>query len=1550
MAVSDFELLLVTIKNLNQELDTLKGKIATARAELATVKEPARREQLGRTIGGYTTAAGRKQEQLSFSTTAAQTALKNMNDLLETTEKNITQLSSTEIAKGAGVAKQLEKELELRQRLVVEVERMNAALKQVSVPSGVGYIPGGAGSPSSRVPKRTNDDTVPSMVWTTDDKGNPIFVNQADAFKTTMPNRNTGYHKAPFAGRGQMAMDFDPMASAANSAKNASWSEWAVGARAKQRVTKAQELERLEQERINGLKDIIRADKRYANAIKQAEKQGFTLDDLKDIRTRGTGNIQQLQFQRNDDLGIRRNLDIYSSPSGRATPGLSNQFRTFGQGVVRDIGELTKWSLALAAVYGPVQKLGELTQEMIENQTKLAEATVAVNSAFIGQAEIFNIAADAATKAGEDVSGVIDAFTVAYRAAGGGADQVERLATAQTLLSNALILSKLSTLDQATAIDTLAAAIRQTTGNFEDSTTLLDSWVRVTKVANVDLTTLATGFAVLGDAADAAGIDMNQLNGIIAAVAETGVASGKEAANTARAIVSGFQSDQARKELEALGIAVEDASGQMRPFLDIMQEVYNLRDQKIIDDTQFSRLTLALGGGTRRQAAYATFIENFNRVSEIAQESSQASGDAESALAKQLETVQTSLTRLANAFSELAQTMGQEGGFLSIIQISVDGLTALVKAFDGLISLLGKATPMMAAFIATTAVLKYKGLGSAQSYVGGLVETTQPMVNGQMMLPGMGLNPRQRTSNFVGQNILGTNAWSGIAQGLLLSAIPAIMSATNKEDRYGGTRAGASIIGGVGGGIIGSLTGAGPIIGATIGTAIANAFVESTIARKTDLFGYAGAPEIGGRVTAAQSMTDREKALIEAEAGLYKSIGFGNEGLGKFISSPGGKLEGYMKDLNTAIKEQDKGALRGFTTPIGNAELIRADILKSAGITPDMIKQAFSAGKEITVSPERYAYNAASEEARRQYDAALAAYRAAGGEGGGGATTTAFSELVKENKDAYGQVINTLRETSKTELGQQRLAGDIKGADYARRMGALGGFDVKALQYFTAFGDEFIKINKDVDDATDAFEAFNQVILSGMGDTVPEITSVTSEIEKLINILGDPTLQTDEELLKFGFEDISDVKKRLEELRGTGASLMTDVYNQARLNQLEIPELKGDFTKPLQKQEYGLVLQTAKQMQDDFYQGFLDIPDEMYDGLKESWDSWAQIIEDSGQIFYETVTGIDPQFFQQAMSKLMEEGKLGSQAANPFNIQQLDITSGQGANLQATIDYFSQYLASNFPQYQQNPEDVGVIFSDYVTDVLHGDNLAIKLALEKIVDLNQKQLDGMYNIPEGATFWVPLTAAYYRPENQGSGMGMPTVDSAVVDGNTTATEQNTRALDQLREHLLRENAQDINPDKYAKDRQLAQQRQQLLREYGQDSIARQKAPNRYGQYEHLMREYRNETAVKPETNTIEARFAQAIDGLKTFLSSIFGQREPAYGGSYDPTVGRGSVGSRDMTNAAPVLSARLDFRVENSTQLIVDGRVLASVVTPYLASDLLRLEASQGTITKRYVI
>lgn len=598
-------------------------------------------------------------------------------------------------------------------------------------------------------------------------------------------------------------------------------------------------------------------------------RSSFTYEDLKRVTQNQPTGVFDLSFERTDEQGVIQKMMVSVDKYGGILSRVRRQQQAFGEAVARDALEFVKWSVAIGLVLGPLQKLTELSQKAIENQTRLVDVTIAMGDAQKSTSEIFNNAYRIAQQSGENVEGVIDAFSLAYRAAGGAAGAETRFSDASKLLSDSLILSKLSTLEQAEAIDILSAALKQTGTSFQDGTVLLDKWVAVSKVANIDLASLATGFAVMGETADAAGLNVDELNSLLAITAESGIASGKELANMGRRLVGAFQSDTARKELLSLGIAIQDTQGNMRTLTDIAEEINELRDSGALGKEAFSDLTLALGGGVRGQALFASFFSAFEKFDTIKAASQNAQGgEAVKALGQQLETAATASTRLGNAFSQLAQSIGSKGGLLDIFTATLNVATQIVETFAGLTSTIGRTTPALAALFATLAFNKYylsqrpELLSRIKGDLGSTVAggTTWLLNNSSIadsyfrrksgltgITPsGVGL----ATGKFFENNMTNMLGVAGVGFSVANNLLDKNASSGEKT-----TRVAADIVGGIIGGFVG-----GPA-GAVIGSSIAEGFVNATLLYEPEFAKFFVSAFSNTQAGASDSREGRENAF-----------------------------------------------------------------------------------------------------------------------------------------------------------------------------------------------------------------------------------------------------------------------------------------------------------------------------------------------------------------------------------------------------------------------------------------------------------------------------------------------------------------------------------------------------------------------------------------------------------------------------------------------------------------------------------------------------------------
>ena len=1271
----------------------------------------------------------------------------------------------------------------------------------------------------------------------------------------------------------------------------------------------------------------------YAEYFKLGARLGFGKEDLKTITDRASTGVKTLTSRLVEEGGVVHNLTASVDEFGRVMFDTPRRMLPFGQAVARDFVELSKWTIAIGLIYGPIRKLQEITTLMIQNQTKLADATIAVSNAEVDAARIFRIAADAANAIGEPINKVIEGYTLAYRATGGLGDVQIRTAAASKLTVDSLILSKLAAMNQATAIDTLSASLRQEGMGLDQGRVLLDKWVRTTKVANVDLNTLATSFAILGDSADAAGLSIDELNGLIATIAATGVASGREAANMGRAIVSGFQSQRAASELQKFGIAVNDVTNnQLRPFMSVMKEIYDLKQSGVISESELSKITLALGGGTRRQAVYTAFLENFGMVQRTAAESALAHGDAEEALALKLDIVQTSITKLGNAFQSLAQSLGTEGGILDIFKLVIDSATTLVNLLDKLTIVLGKMGPLLYTVAIGAGLMKMTNTPMAKvaaiigSTIAGVrlssitgkggVTTTGVETLGGAGVAGIApaLTRRQQLGvgarNFLAPstgNLLATN----IMKGALLTAIPIIWNLSNKEDKYGKIKAGADIAGAIAGGLIAQ----GNPIGMVIGAAIAEAFVAATIARRTDLMAYE--PYAPKEIAPATEKVST-KALEDAEAALYASF-------------PGGKIGAAIAQMltNEGIKV----------------------------INRDLAKKRRALLPEVTL--EQIAYEGASPQARAQMDAARKAAQISAGEYIPSEFATGQRQL--QTRDAA--ILAKIKAQQETVFRTQLATGELTGGKFTNAIQNLGTFAERATGFYQAFGKQLEDTSNRVNNASDAYSAFMDIIAYGSEEETQALTNYKSLIKDLQGWIelaneaikqGIPSLNImlpgeTERTTRTPQQIIAIVTPMLQDSQRTIAQAVSRMLIDIQYNKIKIPPIVGGEAVSMEAAMKGLT--DAYREQSKFLKTIME-PEDIQEFEKRVED-FTIVIGEGGDKIYIKMSEIAQKLGIPlvAMEWYTQAIQDAAETAKQMDIQRLDITKSQLGQLTpgagGTYDWARAiYESLNTPEhptaFAYNPEDVGIITTDNATQILHVDLRVLALALEKITDIEQKQLDGMYNLPEGATFWVPITAAYYRRGGGGGGGGtaIPPVPPAAPAAPAVPPEK------------LPPMGEKPYPEQTPLEEMKAIRAWQASSggyKYSEPVIRKDKLWDELFQAQKFVpkgstKEFKKEKEIPyPGWWGPGVDYKPLLDSIMRFFEGLRNLKLPDLWGK-TPPVG---LNTTNM-NTAPV--SRISIGINNKTQLIVDGKILATVIKPYFINDLIRSQRGYGTYTKISVI
>ena len=1180
--------------------------------------------------------------------------------------------------------------------------------------------------------------------------------------------------------------------------------------------------------------------------------------------------------------------------------------QSFGQGISKDIGDLVKWSIAIGAIYGPLNAMSAAMSELIVNETKLAAVSVLLKDGLAGTDKVFSSVFSAAQKSGESISGVIDAFGSAYTAAGRITDQVDRYNTSLVLLDDSLALSKISTLDQASAIDILTAALYQTAkapvigeggkkatssetavASLSRGKDLIDEWVLVSRNASVSVETLATGVAVLGDSAETAGLKIEELNSLVAVISEVSTSSGKETANIAKALIGNYQQESAVKELNRLGIAVIDTTGKTRQFLDVMREVAALRSGGILKDPDFNRLTLALGGGgIRRQKDVSAFIESFSRMDQLTKiQQAGAGGETERAMALQLDTVQVSATRLQNTIVGLAQTLGNEGGLLAVFSGSAKGATLLVEALNTVAKAAGKVGPLLIAVGVSAFLLRNKGgIGGLAS----MLHTNTGMGMGMADFLTGNTQPFKSTiydrkaGNMIPNRLgmAGNSAFSFPTAAAI--ALPAIQNfaSGNKE------AATANLIGGGIGAAAGAAFGAAPI-GALVGSAIAEAFVKTTMTYDKSFVALFG----GVVQEAAANKPDtpgKQKPLEDLLKDTYKTLGNGSEQVGSF--------KAWWEDFTTRKVE--------FTTDPKTGKWTLNDRAPGSYTSTDA---------------------AAYARLQREDPAAAKALRtrmAAEGLLPEGYKTAQTKRQINLSTPQKLEELQGMQQTESDKLKKGVIRGDIKQSDYANRLASLSAFSITATGWMAAALDSSGKLNASFKSNEEAYKTFLTIMGSGNQEAIKSINSIVSEMNTLQDIL-DKWSGTEVTFTIGGQSYTTSDKKVVEGAKITGqqifGALATDIAKVATRDQLNLPAVYGGNVTPTPVKDVSAIESKYNEI---FSRLYSDLTQKEKEAIIDGFPAFKMLVEMGGDAFYKKVEGKDMALWGEAVALAEKQGLTTGPKAD-VNWQVSNASASQIREAERKAPAFTANLKAMGVTGLKPLEETVMTTSEKQTIVAHGDQKVISYLLQQILDTEKKQLQGIYNLPEGANIMVPFQG--YMLGQQGGGV------SPATPADTFTGEKAKSNINKPSDYLGGWGFNNPHLMKGSTDTTAMREKEQV------DFYSKPSGFNN----PHLSR------VMTPKTETTPA--TSPTNGFMDLLKSLFSPFGPLGGTGLHSGLGSagGFKGGKDN---APVTTTRMDIKLTSTTNLMVDGRVLASIVKPYLAADLLKANESGGTITRSFVI
>jgi TP901 family phage tail tape measure protein len=1280
--------------------------------------------------------------------------------------------------------------------------------------------------------------------------------------------------------------------------------------------------ETLGSERWN-YREVQLLNKEFGDGIKHAEKYGYRLDDLKRASRESSTGISTLRFQMEKVPGVFETLSVTTDRFGNVLQDQQKRFRGFFSTIGRNIQEAIKWSIAIKLVWGPLNKLGELIEIMIANEAKLADVTISLGEAQSEVNNIFKAASDVAAETGESIHGVLQGYELAVRATGGIKDETQRLEAAQILLKDSMVLSKLSSLEQAQAMDTLAGAQRQLQLGFDKGITLIDKWVAVSKNANVSVETLAESFAITAASASNAGLDLDELNGVITVVAENTTLSATEAGNAVRAFISGFQTDKAQKELTDFGIAVKTSTGEALGFYDVMQEISRLYQADIISDAQLNRIAEAIGGGARRGAQVVATIKDLNRVQEVATVSAAAHGDAEEALGIKLDTVQTKLTEVANAFQKLGQSLGTDGGVLDILKSLLDVSEGLIDTFTLLSKLLGSALPVI---LATTVGLGQIGKRGGFGGVANTVLASSLATGGTRGAVGVGASRLLRST------------------GLAVPAIAAGAGSNLLQGEYG--QAGASTVGGIIGAAIGVSLG-GPVgatIGASLGMGIGEAFVKNVLERKVEFSDFF-------RDTRSQAERDRDLPPTEDAIKTQQQI---------------------IADEINALTEAIAGAPWSVRTLEGFSVQFAENVTRA-------FQNIFRPEEEdvgyISAGQGALAWATPEQQARLETLRGLSGQRE---------EPSPIENTQIQLARTYADELKVIREELNDQINTQRVLGQISDKQFKDSKNSLDGMVTSVTKLYASIGD----LNAPSEAIVESFREMAEILiyasveergiinqlfgdLGNLSDRLETVKEAGGEIK-----IGDEIITTANVL-----QDIDDVTDKIETYKNT-------LYELQNIKELPgIPSVV-DFAGGTSAQLQEALGRARGIFSGEFAAG---VREGLYEGFEQS-DFESQFesffVNMGPGIGYVFVEGVRQSDLAEVIQEMVKEGAIAGMS-NIGLRDFTDITESQLLGYAAQANQMQQALEGEFG-IDLDEQTFIAWTSNAITGPITANQFILNMLMRDLIDVNEKQLEGVYNLPTDASFYVPFTG-YALGQGGGGGLGsmeqlinaMNNLTGAVQE-NTVVTSTRPQGLD--RPGFARHNIERPSAGVTPPTSQQAQQWWENISQYfgrpeffneqqGQPHQITEMVEPKSGLEKLIEADGQRQLEIFEANQVVNAEMLSLLkgifmgdeeggkSGIKTFMDTLWESLMNFIGGGGTGAgFGLGIGPKPDQSSELKTLEKTLDalnkakvetslsLDINSSTVLQLDGQVVAEVVKNYLYEDLIRQEDTSTSVSRSVVI
>jgi TP901 family phage tail tape measure protein len=423
------------------------------------------------------------------------------------------------------------------------------------------------------------------------------------------------------------------------------------------------------------------------------EQAIFQLDKIRGLQGQ-LNKFKTIAAQTNQEVGSLGKSALVSAhaiggnlaQSIAAAGGITQHF---GQTVAVATLRLAAFSIANKVIFGLQQAFRGAIRDVVKFESQLASAN-----------KIFRESRDVINEFGRDQVRLAVAFGQTIQSVQEVGSEFARqgLSVEQTLRATegALLLVNAAGVSTVEAMELLTVVVNTFGGTFEDSTRVADLFVSVADSTASSVQDLIQGFSRAAATAEAAGFSQEDLAATIGVVREATRRSATSLGTSFKSIIQFIIEN--RKELEKLGISVENQDGSLRGLADILVDLQDAfsgltEEQKI--------QTAANIVEKRRVNELLSAISRADKIQRIAAQAANSFGLAQAKAGIELDTTASKLKSLESAFVGFIQEVGQ-AGLLDIFKDLVSSLTIGIDLSRELFAVLNKFAGLGSIITVTT--------------------------------------------------------------------------------------------------------------------------------------------------------------------------------------------------------------------------------------------------------------------------------------------------------------------------------------------------------------------------------------------------------------------------------------------------------------------------------------------------------------------------------------------------------------------------------------------------------------------------------------------------------------------------------------------------------------------------------------------------------------------------------------------------------------------------------------------------------------------------------